>query len=89
MSIHGTRRVLTVSHGQQLWGFEMTWERQASTKTAVDSFSDPLTALDRLVSKEYDIALVDIPMPLMNGIQFAKARRKGGSEGKSRAFSYI
>lgn len=54
----------------------MTQEKQASIKIAVDSFSDPFAALDRLASKEYDIALVDIRMPSMNGLQFAKAARK-------------
>ena len=78
----GTRRVLTVSHGQQLWGFEMTPERQASMNIVVDSFSDPFAALDRLASQEYDIALVDIRMPSMNGLQFAKAARKADQKVK-------
>jgi CheY-like chemotaxis protein len=69
------QRVLTVGKGQ-LFGFEMTPEREASLGISVDSFSDPFSALDQLAAREYDLVLVDIRMPSMNGLQFARAAKK-------------
>lgn len=46
-------------------------------KITVDSYRDPFAALDLLSQQPgYDLVLVDIKMPSMNGLQFAKAARK-------------
>ncbi|MEO9295337.1 MAG: response regulator [Nitrososphaera sp.] len=69
-------RVLAVGREGQLFGFEMTPEREASFEISIDSFSDPFSALDQLANNGYDFALVDIRMSSMNGLQFAKAAKK-------------
>lgn len=38
----------------------------------IDTFENPLTALDSIQKKNYDLILCDIMMPQMNGIELVK-----------------
>lgn len=47
-------------------------------KYEVDHFPDGNSALDALLSNIYDIAVLDVMMPLMNGFDVARNARAGG-----------
>jgi two-component system, OmpR family, response regulator ChvI len=42
----------------------------------VDAFNDPLLALESFKEKLYDLALIDVKMPKMNGFELFKEIRK-------------
>ncbi|RXJ77659.1 response regulator [Arcobacter sp. F155] len=42
----------------------------------IDTFENPLTALDSIQKKNYDLILCDIMMPQMNGIELVKKIKK-------------
>ena len=50
-----------------LWLFKMILESDARLK--VDSFSDPIVALENFRPGLYDLLLIDIAMPKMNGFE--------------------
>src|SRR5215204_4666054 len=50
-----------------LWLFKMILESDARLK--VDSFADPLVALENFRPGLYDLLLIDIAMPKMNGFE--------------------
>jgi CheY-like chemotaxis protein len=52
-------------------------KRVSAPKMAVDTFTDPQRALEHFKAHqgEYDLLLVDIRMPVMNGIDFTRAVR--------------
>lgn len=53
-------------------------KRATAPKMSVDTFTDPQRALEHFKSNqgEYDLLLVDIRMPVMNGIDFTRAVRE-------------
>ena len=42
----------------------------------VDTFNDPLAALSEIVTKSYDLLLIDIRMPQMNGFELCNKIRE-------------
>ena len=50
-----------------LWLFKMILESDAGLK--VDSFADPIVALEKFRPGLYDLLLIDIAMPKMNGFE--------------------
>lgn len=46
----------------------------------VDAFSDPIEALCSFTPKQYDLAILDIRMPNLNGVELAKELLKKDSE---------
>ena len=50
-----------------LWLFKMILESDARLK--VDSFADPIVALENFRPGLYDLLLIDIAMPKMNGFE--------------------
>jgi DNA-binding response OmpR family regulator len=60
----------SVKKGLQHKGFE------------VDVFNDPLEALTKMKHVSYDLAILDIRMPKMNGFDLFREIRKNGYKGK-------
>ena len=53
-----------------------------SKKYDIDVFSDPTVALSSVQSGMYDLVLIDIMMPQMNGLDFLEAVKKERSSQK-------
>ncbi len=53
----------------------------------VDAYTDPLLALKNYKSSEYEMALLDVKMPTMNGFQLYKELLKRNGDLKVRFFS--
>jgi CheY-like chemotaxis protein len=61
-----TKKIMLVDDEEDiLWLFKMILESDARLK--VDSFSDPIVALENFRPGLYDLLLIDIAMPKMNG----------------------
>ena len=53
-----------------------------SMKFEVETFSNPLVALERIKNGSYDLVLSDIMMPEMNGLELLKRLRSSNSDVK-------
>ncbi|MGC2385599.1 MAG: response regulator [Nitrososphaeraceae archaeon] len=63
-----TKKIMLVDdEADILWLFKMILESEARLK--VDSFSDPIVALENFRPGLYDLLLIDIAMPKMNGFE--------------------
>jgi CheY-like chemotaxis protein len=63
-----TKRIILVDdEADILWLFKMILESDARLK--VDSFADPIVALENFRPGLYDLLLIDIAMPKMNGFE--------------------
>jgi CheY-like chemotaxis protein len=63
-----TKRIMLVDdEADILWLFKMILESDARLK--VDSFADPIVALENFRPGLYDLLLIDIAMPKMNGFE--------------------
>jgi CheY-like chemotaxis protein len=63
-----TKKIMLVDdEADILWLFKMILESDARLK--VDSFADPIVALEKFRSGLYDLLLIDIAMPKMNGFE--------------------
>ena len=63
-----TKKIMLVDdEADILWLFKMILESDARLK--VDSFADPVVALENLRPGIYDLLLIDIAMPKMNGFE--------------------
>jgi two-component system, OmpR family, response regulator ChvI len=63
-----TKKIMLVDDDVDiLWLFKMILESDARLK--VDSFSDPIVALENFRPGLYDLLLIDIAMPKMNGFE--------------------
>ena len=63
-----TKKIMLVDdEADILWLFKMILESDARLK--VDSFSDPIVALENFRPGLYDLLLIDIAMPKMNGFE--------------------
>ena len=66
-SLKNKRIMLIDDEADILWLFKMILESDARLK--VDSFADPLVALENFRPGLYDLLLIDIAMPKMNGFE--------------------
>jgi CheY-like chemotaxis protein len=66
-SLKNKRIMLIDDEADILWLFKMILESDARLK--VDSFADPLVALENFRPGLYDLLLLDIAMPKMNGFE--------------------
>lgn len=63
-----TKKIMLVDDEEDiLWLFKMILESDARLK--VDSFADPIAALENFRPGLYDLLLIDIAMPKMNGFE--------------------
>ena len=63
-----TKKIMLVDdEADILWLFKMILESDARLK--VDSFADPVVALENFRPRLYDLLLIDIAMPKMNGFE--------------------
>jgi CheY-like chemotaxis protein len=63
-----TKKIMLVDdEADILWLFKMILESDARLK--VDSFADPIVALENFRPGLYDLLLIDIAMPKMNGFE--------------------
>jgi CheY-like chemotaxis protein len=64
-----TKKIMLVDdEADILWLFKMILESDARLK--VDAFADPIVALENFRPGLYDLLLIDIAMPKMNGFEF-------------------
>ncbi|HKG31082.1 MAG TPA: response regulator, partial [Nitrososphaeraceae archaeon] len=66
-SLKNKRIMLIDDEADILWLFKMILESDERLK--VDSFADPLVALENFRPGLYDLLLIDIAMPKMNGFE--------------------
>ena len=70
-----TKKIMLVDDETDiLWLFKMILESDARLK--VDAFSDPIVALENFRPGLYDLLLIDIAMPKMNGFELYDKIRK-------------
>src|SRR5215212_9880267 len=70
-----TKKIMLVDdEADILWLFKMILESDARLK--VDSFADPVVALENFRPGLYDLLLIDIAMPKMNGFELYDKIRK-------------
>ena len=70
-----TKRIMLVEDEDDIvLLFKMILESDAGLK--VDSFTDPFAALNNLRSGQYDLIMIDIALPKMNGIELYYKIRK-------------
>jgi CheY-like chemotaxis protein len=63
-----TKKIMLVDdEADILWLFKMILESDARLK--VDAFADPIVALENFRPRLYDLLLIDIAMPKMNGFE--------------------
>ena len=67
---HKTKKIMLVDdEADILWLFKMILESESDARLKVDSFSDPIVALENFRPGLYDLLLIDIAMPKMNGFE--------------------
>ena len=70
-----TKKIMLVDdEADILWLFKMILESDARLK--VDSFADPIVALENFRPGLYDLLLIDIAMPKMNGFELCDKIRE-------------
>jgi CheY-like chemotaxis protein len=70
-----TKKIMLVDdEADILWLFKIVLESDARLK--VDAFSDPIVALENFRPRLYDLLLIDIAMPKMNGFELYDKIRK-------------
>jgi DNA-binding NarL/FixJ family response regulator len=76
-----TRILLADDHAMVRRGLRMVLDAEPDLEV-VDEASDGAEALDRMLQGDVDLAILDVTMPRMTGLQAARELRRRGSEAK-------
>jgi DNA-binding NarL/FixJ family response regulator len=76
-----TRILLADDHAMVRRGLRMVLDAEPDLEV-VDEASDGAEALDRMLQGDIDLAILDVTMPRMTGLQAARELRRRGSEAK-------
>jgi DNA-binding NarL/FixJ family response regulator len=76
-----TRILLADDHAMVRKGLRMVLDAEPDLEV-VDEASDGAEAVDRIVNGEIDLAILDVTMPRMTGLQAARELRRRGAETK-------
>jgi DNA-binding NarL/FixJ family response regulator len=76
-----TRILLADDHAMVRRGLRMVLDAEPDLEV-VDEASDGAEALDRILQGDVDLAILDVTMPRMTGLQAARELRRRGSEAK-------
>jgi len=65
-----TKRIMLIDNNRDIGlSFKIVLEHYYESSLKVDSFTDPLTALDNFETGLYDLVIIDTVMPDMNGFE--------------------
>jgi DNA-binding response OmpR family regulator len=65
-----TKRIMLIDDNRDVGlSFKVVLEHYYESRLKVDSFTDPLTALDNFGAGLYDLVIIDTVMPEMNGFE--------------------
>jgi CheY-like chemotaxis protein len=65
-----TKRIMLIDDNRDIGlSFKIVLEHYYESSLKVDSFTDPLTALDNFETGLYDLVIIDTVMPDMNGFE--------------------
>ncbi|HEX6714275.1 MAG TPA: response regulator transcription factor, partial [Thermoleophilaceae bacterium] len=76
-----TRILLADDHAMVRRGLRMVLDAEPDLEV-VDEASDGAEALDRTLQGDVDLAILDVTMPRMTGLQAARELRRRGSDAK-------
>jgi DNA-binding NarL/FixJ family response regulator len=76
-----TRILLADDHAMVRRGLRMVLDAEPDLEV-VDEASDGAEAVDRIVNGDVDLAILDVTMPRMTGLQAARELRRRGSDAK-------
>lgn len=72
------KRILIVDDSKEFRDVMVTWIKAKNSTLDVTTACNGQEALELLTSKEFDVILTDLQMPVMNGEEFAKKAREAG-----------
>jgi DNA-binding response OmpR family regulator len=72
-----TKRIMLIDDNRDVGlSFKVVLEHYYESRLKVDSFTDPLTALDNFETGLYDLVMIDTVMPDMNGFEVYRRLRE-------------
>jgi DNA-binding response OmpR family regulator len=72
-----TKRIMLIDDNRDVGlSFKVVLEHYYESRFKVDSFTDPLTALDNFETGLYDLVMIDTVMPDMNGFEVYRRLRE-------------